>query len=804
MRRLFLLGSLVLLVSNVQSQWLEKSLWLPDSISGLEGSSQILFNPINHHAYIGGTEAEFLQIVDYSTRAKVGFIDSIHATNMFLCPDRQRVYVGDYDRDAVAVLDAATDSVLRIAELGSTPVCGVYNAQVHKAYVGTWGDAALYVLDPGPDTLLTVIQLADEVIRVACDSATNRVFGMAYDGSTHGIKVIDCAGDSLVGVLPTMDDYCVDLALDPAARRLYCLGRSFTTELAEVWVYDVDALSLLDTVALPASWSDIDGRLLLNSAAGRLYAGYMSTEGTDDPEDSVAVIDCATDSIRGFVGFPDNSQVWNWALNSTDGKVYVSFWNLDSVAVVGASDSITGWVRTGSPVLCVGWNPENDELLMPDDNDMLSVVSGASDSILARVSYEGFSPLSLRWNAAGDKLYAFGYGGAMIIDAQNHIAKTVQPYRFYETAPAFSPELNRFYIPEYPSLRTVDVFDCNGDTMLWTRPLPLTPYSTPFSVPGRHKFYWSGSGDTVAVYDVYSDSVVKVKTGLGEHFVYNRRTGLVYGCLNVSSGIRVIDPSTDSVLQIINTEPLDGLAANPADNKLYAYGASSRELYVVNCETNVVEDTIVLPETPRELYWYESLDKLYVRGGSTVMAVNCRTHVVTVVLSTGQETPNTGVFAERNDKFWVSTYESTYVIRCLTDSVVATFAVRSYYVNMAWNSIDNRVYQADGNLLRVFRDDLTGLEAEAADVPVRFSLRSASNPAAGAVRFECGLPGAEPGLLRVFDAMGRQVWAGSVTAGDRVVVWPGTDRQGRRVSSGVYLARLESGIRSATAKVVLK
>ena len=59
-------------------------------------------------------------------------------------------------------------------------------------------------------------------------------------------------------------------------------------------------------------------------------------------------------------------------------------------------------------------------------------------------------------------------------------------------------------------------------------------------------------------------------------------------------------------------------------------------------------------------------------------------------------------------------------------------------------------------------------------------------------------------LLRVFDAMGRQVWAGSVTAGDRVVVWPGTDRQGRRVSSGVYLARLESGIRSATAKVVLK
>jgi hypothetical protein len=40
--------------------------------------------------------------------------------------------------------------------------------------------------------------------------------------------------------------------------------------------------------------------------------------------------------------------------------------------------------------------------------------------------------------------------------------------------------------------------------------------------------------------------------------------------------------------------------------------------------------------------------------------------------------------------------------------------------------------------------------------------------------------------------------------GRSLVMWPVTDRQGRQVPSGVYLARLESGNRSATSKVVLR
>jgi len=809
MRRLYVLGFVLLLASNVQSQWLEQTVWLPDSIVGLEEPSRILFNPINHHAYIGGSESDLLQIFDYATREKVGFIDSLGpTTDMFMCPDRQRVYILGPDWGGVFTLDAQTDSVLRFVDLSTEPACGVYNPQEQKAYVGAWADAALFVLDPGPDTLLTVIQLADEVIRIAYDSVTNRVFGMAHDGSTHGIKVIDCAGDTLVGVLPTMDDYCVDLAFNPATRRLYCLGKSFTTELAEVWVYDVDALSLLDTIALPESWYSIDGRLLLNPAAGRLYVGYMSTERTDDPEDSLAVIDCSTNVITGLIGLPDGSEVRNWALNRADNKVYICTWDLDSVAVLGAPDSITGWVRTGSPVSSVGWNPANDELLMPDDNDFLTVVSGANDSILARIDYRGFSPYGLVWTAAGDKLYAFEARRVAVIGPANTIVKWVEPQDFrVRCAPAYSAELNRAYVHDGGD--KLWVFDCNTDSFIRSESLPIMPelYYPPFLVPGFHKLYVPSNSNSAVVYDIYADSVTGVKPGMGDAFVYNPRSGLVYGHSYYAPGIRVIDPRQDSVVENIWSGVVSDLAVNSTGNELYALDAYGPSLYVVDGANNTLTDTIQLPGPARQLAWYEPLDKLYALGDSAIYVVDCRTHQVTrtlAVVTSGYVRP---VFAARNDKLWVSggywPAESTYVIQCRADSVVATFPGRSY-VDMAWNPIDNRVYVAPYDRVIVFRDDLTGVEEMPQATALRFGLKPGSNPASGMVAFDCVLPGGEPGRLTVYDATGRLVWTSGVATGRNAVIWPATDRQGRQVPSGVYLARLESGAKRSTAKVVLR
>jgi hypothetical protein len=83
---------------------------------------------------------------------------------------------------------------------------------------------------------------------------------------------------------------------------------------------------------------------------------------------------------------------------------------------------------------------------------------------------------------------------------------------------------------------------------------------------------------------------------------------------------------------------------------------------------------------------------------------------------------------------------------------------------------------------------------------------AAPNPAAQAVDFlfEVPAPGGEV-KLEVYDAAGRlvrEVTRGARAPGEGRVRWEGTGADGRRVPSGVYLARLSMGGQSAVRKVV--
>jgi flagellar hook assembly protein FlgD len=60
--------------------------------------------------------------------------------------------------------------------------------------------------------------------------------------------------------------------------------------------------------------------------------------------------------------------------------------------------------------------------------------------------------------------------------------------------------------------------------------------------------------------------------------------------------------------------------------------------------------------------------------------------------------------------------------------------------------------------------------------------------------------------LAVYDISGRErttIADGVVPAGRRDFVWDGTDASGRRLPSGVYLLRLETGGDGDTQKIVL-
>ena len=82
---------------------------------------------------------------------------------------------------------------------------------------------------------------------------------------------------------------------------------------------------------------------------------------------------------------------------------------------------------------------------------------------------------------------------------------------------------------------------------------------------------------------------------------------------------------------------------------------------------------------------------------------------------------------------------------------------------------------------------------------------AATNPFRGEARIRFVQPADGASRLSIYDTRGRRLRAmqsPSGSAGDRLLVWDGRDREGARMPAGVYLYRIESGERSATGKLV--
>jgi len=82
----------------------------------------------------------------------------------------------------------------------------------------------------------------------------------------------------------------------------------------------------------------------------------------------------------------------------------------------------------------------------------------------------------------------------------------------------------------------------------------------------------------------------------------------------------------------------------------------------------------------------------------------------------------------------------------------------------------------------------------------------APNPTTGRTEIRFRLPSEGPVELAVWDVGGRrvaEVWSGTVSAGEHLMVWDGKDLRGRQAPAGAYLVRLSVGADVRTQPVRL-
>ena len=99
------------------------------------------------------------------------------------------------------------------------------------------------------------------------------------------------------------------------------------------------------------------------------------------------------------------------------------------------------------------------------------------------------------------------------------------------------------------------------------------------------------------------------------------------------------------------------------------------------------------------------------------------------------------------------------------------------------------------------------IEGEFGNTPTRFSLNNNfPNPFNPITNIRYDLPEASYIDLRVFDLAGREVRTlvrGFDHAGEKSVVWDAKDNNGRSVSAGVYIYRLETAGQVQSQKLIL-
>jgi DNA-binding beta-propeller fold protein YncE len=641
-----------------------------------------------------------------------------------------------------------------------------HNPVTNRMYFAGMFSDYIQVFDVGSGAVLDSIELDDWVLRMAWDSLHNRVYCTGSGWENSPVVVVDCAGDSVIAEI-TGTRWTEDLVVHPQLPKLYCLAENHDLGTNVVRVVDTDLLAVVDSVVIPLSdpWDEF-GRVFFGPGASHLYACHIEEDADGGyergVEDTVAVIDCTTDSLVGLIELPEDYYIGGFAVNPVDEKVYLVSWYDDRVLVLGVPDSITGWIHADRWTYGAGWNPVNGMMYVVQWGDSVLVVDGATDSIVDWLDYRNLNISSLFWNPAGNKLYVGHQVGTCVVGQGDTIEK---------------------WLP---------VFDCNLDSVIKTVP---TVTGNGLLLSELHKLYMSRDrgGNEVVIYDLYQDTVIRTASEWADRLVYNPRNGFIYGYSPGQDRLVVVDPLTDSIIRLLYFSRIADLVVNTTDNEVYHIRYSDGdEVFILDGQTHQVVDTMVLPQRAERLTWIEQGNKLYALNGDTVMVLDCvtRRYVKSIPLHVGGIH---GLFLNsRNNKLWGSSSArwELFVIHCGLDSVVARFhAPADQFI---WNAIDNRVYTWRYDRIYVFRDDPTGVE-EMPNVEVR-------RPNATIVRGVLRVPETEMTNdqcpMTLLDIAGRRVMR----------LQPG-ENDVRHVSPGVYFVLWATGVEreaSSVHKVVIQ
>ena len=689
-----LLASLLVVgcaVSLAPGQWIERTIYLPDSLSGLDSIRTLQFHSPNSTIYVGGSDK--LVAVDAATHTKLAWTASPGPLDL-MCSitTGNKLYCTSLYRESVWVVDCATNSFVAAVPLDGRVWAMCYAVGSNKVYVTCPADTLVNVIDCEADSVVARIHLESWPSALCYNSKLNRVYVTTL--LSDEVAAIDCAADTVVSTVWVRGVEPTHVCYDSTTNRVYTVNYASGTSS------DIDCAgdSLMRVVVVGARPEQ-----MVVGPAGKVYCGgyYDSVVTAIEP--------------HGTHEIPVGRHLSSMSYDPVNNKVYCATSGPKVVVVDAVGDTVIARVWVGADMRLVCYDPvDTSNWAAGSDVAALGVIDGATDR-LTDVAYPGFfAPRSLCYNSVDDHLYCLGNGLAVIDCDSNRVLRILLVGKAATDSIIWNSVNNKIYLSN-PAENTVMVLDGAGDSMTAIVQIADSPGAMRCSDDG--KVYLATKGG-VAVIDPDGDSIrtVVVTPYDPRSLCYDRTDNKMYVGLGGGMQVSVIDVTSDSVLANVPVSvPCDRICWNPNHDKAYVYGPTNTAVVVVDCTVDTVLRTIGVVAWEMWISHCDSVcDKVYFGGSDQLCIVNAATDTFYnghILWSLGDVLDN-GRPADSNSVYYTDPDNGKLrVISGADDHTLRVFGLLRT-TDLAWNPAHSWVYalNPDSSSIIVISDTMLGVE----------------------------------------------------------------------------------------------
>jgi len=735
----------IVAVAGLHAQELDAVIYLPDSLARQHEPSGILLDPVGHLVYVTGGD-EWMVAVDGRSLGRVaGFSMANHCSSLGVNVARNKLYALD-EWGTVWVVDCRGCSVVAMIEVASdigTLCCPSGSDRVYCLLDSP--HPALDVIDAATDEVVAILELGELRFTgaqplLALDPAGRMLYVPTDGWPWRDLQIVgvDCRVDSVTCTIP-MDPIFEEVAAicwDSVNNLLHCVVVD-TLDGMSVLMVDPATRSVVGTVHLSSESFEVAG-FAYNPASDKLYC--LSSE---DP--GLHIIDVAGRRHLDYYAF--YGDISALCVEPVRNKVYCVYdhWGVGSIAVIdGESDN---WIADIEPLASPWCDPENPSQTLacdPDAGLLYYVGDGAAVVGVVRTDLDtvagytttGCCPSGIELHPGREKLYcACECEGILLIDPAT--GRTTGRVAGSDGACDLELDPSRDRLCFTSRTRwwtgsTIAVLDCATDSVVDTL-LHLSGYDhISFCLcPEDGRLYCSlhDSGRVLAIDLETGDVLARFPLKVDRGPFFDPAAGRVFAQALADSEWYAFDVATDSLVWTCDEGNQDGLfVLDTAGHRLYVGSGEPSELLVYDTRSLVLLSRVALPRNPGCAAWNRTMDLTYcgLRQDSpgVVLVIDDRTGTVLDSLATGDAAPVLLAHSPASNRLYCIDAEGgVAVVDCRTNEVVRRFdedrfgEVREVLVDEE----GGRVYVANSDNLAVFSDPAPAHAALGEAGPTLFS-----------------------------------------------------------------------------------